>query len=148
MTNTLLIHHQDGLCEYGVKNIRLEVSARGLALELEAEENPDCALGSFGAPTLYVEAATVSATSLADLEREYIDVPVGWDTDEASKEDNIFRIYIGEHFALDNNKVAIERIGPGEFRLRWSADAADLNYYDERAKRNRIEVQAAFRTGQ
>jgi hypothetical protein len=143
--NTVLIHHQDGLCEYRISRVRLTIQGGSLDLEISTERNPECSLGGLGSPTLYVESASVQAASPPELQREDVNVLVGWDTDELSKSDNIFRIYLGEHFALDNNVLAIERVNIHELRLRWEADCVDLNYYDERAKRNRVEAHATFR---
>jgi hypothetical protein len=143
--NTVVIYHQDGLCEYRVSEVRLRVVGGSLDLEIETERNPTCRLSGLGSPKLYVEAATVRAVSLAKLEREEIVVPIGWDTAEISKFDNIFRIYLSAHFALDNNVLTIERVDRDAVHIVWEADSVDLNYYDDRAKRNRVEVRTTFR---
>lgn len=143
--NSVLIHHQDGLCEYRIADVRLRLIGGSLDIEIKTDKNRDCPLGGLGAPRLYVESATVAARSIATLQYEKVVVPVGWDTDEASKDDNIFRIYLGAHFAMDNNVLSIERVGSDEFLIAWDADSVDLNYYDDKAQRNRIEVRATFR---
>ena len=61
------------------------------------------------------------------------------------KENNIARIYIGEHQALDNTKIHLHRLSSKEIQISWVADAEDFNYYDERAKRNEIIVHAVYK---
>ncbi|MEO0536163.1 MAG: hypothetical protein AAF215_20100 [Cyanobacteria bacterium P01_A01_bin.123] len=137
--NRIIIHHQDGTCPFNVANIKLSVKDGKLDLEIETHENEDCVLGFLPSPTLYVENTEVTARTLAELTREELDVPIGWNTD-----DNIFRIYIGQHQALDHNKVTIRRRNPTEIEIDWKSDAVDFNYYDERARRNVIEAHCVY----
>ena len=146
MNNSVIIRHQDGLCVFEIETIELRVTKDGLNMEIETKENSDCVLGFLPPPSLFIENAIVPVNCLEDLGQEQIDVNigVGWNFDEASKQNNVFRIYIGQHQSLDNNHLSIERISPTEIKISWIADAVDFNYYDERAKRNVVETYAIY----
>ncbi len=142
--NTLTIRHQDGDCVYDVESVMLNVDANGLDLEISTKENPDCVLGFLPAPSLYVESGTISVSTAAELQSEKLQVSSGWDTEDGEKEDNIFRIYIGQHQALDNNILTLERTESGQVQIYWVSDSVDFNYYDDRAKRNELELSAVY----
>jgi len=139
------VFHQEGTCVYEISGAAMTISDGELDMGITTSENKDCRLGILGPPSLAIESASVSAADMSELTEEEINVAVGWDTEEEIKEDNIFRIYLAEHHALDNNKVLISRCGPEEITVSWRADATDFNYCDERAKRNAVEVQLTLR---
>jgi hypothetical protein len=63
---------------------------------------------------------------MEELNEEHLNVAVGWDTDEVSKEDNIFRIYISQHEALNNNRVQIMRMEANQVHIRWHSESQDF----------------------
>ena len=69
---------------------------------------------------------------------ERFQVEVGWDTDEVRKEDNIFRICISQHAALDENKVRIVRRPCNRIEVVWRS--VSQNFEDFRDPPSRIEV--------
>ena len=144
--NHITIHHQDGICVYPVARMYLQIVNGVLNLEVEAGTNKECPLGFLPEPTLYVEDADVAARSIVDLGEEKLLVPFGWD-DESGEEktSNIFRIYIGQHQSLDNNVLQLRRLSDASVEILWQSDAPDFNYYDGRAKRNKVDVRCVHR---
>ena len=91
--NTVEIQHLDGSVVYDLRVSAFSLEDGLLNMDLKAEPNPSGPFAHMGAPTLYIEHATVDASSLEGLVSQRLDVKTGWDTEEDEKEDNIFRIY-------------------------------------------------------
>jgi hypothetical protein len=143
LENQVAIYHQDETVAVAIKSIQLRVQQGYLNVEIETLSDERTSLG-MGEPTLYIEEVLLSVQTLEELLFEEISVPVGWDTEEESKEDHIFRIYLHGHYALDNNKLTLRRVSPEAIELIWEADADDFCYYNEQAKRNAITVHAIY----
>ncbi len=127
--NQVVITHLGEPCVFEIDRCELSITGEGLDLDVFTKPNRDCPLGHLSAPQLHIESATVNAKSIQDLIEEHLNVAVGWDTDEAIKEDNIFRIYISQHEALNNNRVTIVRYQDQRIEIQWCAEAQDfLNF--------------------
>jgi hypothetical protein len=124
--NQVVITHLGEPCIFEIARCELNITEDGLDLDVFTKPNRDCPLGHLSAPEVHIESATVNSTSIHDLNEEHLNVAVGWDTDEASKEDNIFRIYISQHEALNNNRVKIVRTQDKRIEIRWYAEAQDF----------------------
>lgn len=127
--NQVVITHLGEPCVYEIERRELSVTSSGLDLDVYTKANKECPLGHLSAPELHIEYATVAATSREELIDEELNVEVGWDTDEESKEDNIFRIYISQHEALNKNRVKIVRNPANQIEIQWTAKAQDFNYF-------------------
>ncbi len=144
MQNQIVIHLQDEDCIYEIESVDLTVSDGLMDLEIKAKPNDDCVLGFLPNPVLTIEDATISAPDVAELNAETLDVKDGWESDGEEKEEDVFLIYLGQHTALDNNHLELKRLSENQIEISWKCDAVDFNYYDERAKRNPIEVHCVF----
>ena len=142
--NTVVIHHQDGDCRFTICRVELTLADRELDLEIETDENPDCPLGFLPPPLLVVESADIGAANLGELEDARLEVARGWEGDDATTERNVFRVYIGQHEALDDNRLSLRRLDERTIAIHWTAESEDFNYYDERAKRTKLEVFATY----
>lgn len=136
--NQVVIFHLGEACVFDIDRSELTITDRGLDLDVFTRPNVGCPLGHLSAPHLHIESATVNATSIDDLTEEQFDIEVGWDTDEVSKEDNIFRIYISQHAALNNNKVRIVRRPGNRFEVVWRSESRD--FLDFRNPESHVEV--------
>ncbi len=143
MSNIVKIYHQDGLCEFPVKDIDFSIGEKKFDLEISTSAGTG-PLAGLGEPHFGIDDATISVSSIDDLTVEALTEVQGWDTLETSKADNIFRVYFGEHLGVDNNEVSLTKNDDGTLTILWKGDAPDFNYYDERAKRNKIEVLVTF----
>jgi hypothetical protein len=137
--NQVVIFHLGEPCVFEIDRSELKVTDRGLDLDVFTRPNPDCPLGHLCAPELHIESATVKATSTHDLTDELFEVAVGWDTDEAQKEDNIFRIYISQHAALNKNRVRIVRRPGNRIEVVWRSEG-ERDFLDFRNPAPCVEV--------
>ena len=53
-------------------------------------------------------------------------------------------LYVKAHFDINENKILIEQEGD-EYVLTWTGVTDDINYYDERAKPNRIQIRTPIK---
>ena len=127
--NQVVITHLGEPCVYEIDRCELSVTSDGLDFDVYTKKNKECPLGHLSAPELHIEYGTVTATTRAELTNEELNVEVGWDTDEESKEDNIFRIYISQHQALNKNQVRIIRNQANQIEILWTSEAQDFNYF-------------------
>lgn len=124
--NQVVITHLGEPCVFEIERCELSISEDGLDLDVFTNPNRGCPLGHLSAPTIHIESGTVGVKTIEALTAEELNVAVGWDTDEETKEDNIFRIYISQHEALNNNRVKITRNQDRQIEIRWHADAQDF----------------------
>jgi len=124
--NQVVITHLGEPCVFEIDRCELRITEDGLDLDVFTHPNRECPLGHLSAPTIHIESATIKAKTVGDLEKEELNVPVGWDTDEETKEDNVFRIYISQHEALNNNRVTIVRSQEARIEIQWFADAQNF----------------------
>ncbi len=136
--NQVVIFHLGEPFVFEIDKCSLKISDDGLDLDVWTRPNLDCLLGHLSAPSLHIESATVTANSLEDLKVERLDVASGWDTDAERKEDNIFRIDIGQHEALNNNRVYIAQRPDSRIEIRWHSEAQ--NFLDFRDPDCSLEV--------
>ena len=142
----LLIKNQDGNCLFTVSSIEIEFFETGLDLTITCLENRDCNLGFLPAPKLYLENIEISENEFNKLETKKVEIPFGWETESGEeKETNIARIYIGQHQALNKNLITLEKIESNLFRVIWASESSDFNYYDDRAKNNKLELNCEFK---
>lgn len=137
--NQVVIFHLGEPCVFEIDRSELAVTERGLDLDVFARPNVGCPLGHLSAPILHIESATVNAASIDELTEEEFEVEVGWDTDEVQKEDNIFRIYISQHAALNKNTVRIVRRRDGRIEVVWCSEG-ERDFNDFRGPAGRVEV--------
>ena len=124
--NQVVITHLGKPCVFNIDRCELNITKRGLDLDVFTKPNRECPLGHLSAPTIHIESATVGADAIEALTEEELNVAIGWDTDDETKEDNIFRIYISQHEALNNNRVTIVRNQGKQIEIRWHASAQDF----------------------
>ena len=97
-------------------------------------------------PKLYLENIGISKNSFIKTQRNEIDIPLGWEAESGEeKEYDIARIYIGQHHPLNKNTIVLERLKSDLVKLTWCSEASDFNYYDERAKDNKLELSCEFK---
>ena len=143
--NQVVITHLSEHCVFDIDRCELKITGDGLDLDVFTKPNRDCPLANLSAPTIHIESATVAAKTIEDLTEEELNVAVGWDTDEEIKEDNIFRIYISQHEALNNNRVSIVRNPDKQIEIKWNADAQD--FLDFRNPNCTVEVYCVIEWG-
>lgn len=124
--NQVVVTHLGEPCVYEIDHCELNLTDRGLDLDVFTRPNDACPLAHLGEPTFHIESATVDAYTIEGLTEEYLSVDVGWDTDDERKEDNIFRVCISQHLALDNNRVEMVRNQNDQFEIKWTATAQDF----------------------
>ena len=124
--NQVVITHLGEPCVFDIERCELSIGDDGLDLNVFTNPNRDCPLGHLSAPTIHIESGTVNAKTIDTLTEEELNVAVGWDTYEERKEGNIFRIYISQHAALNNNRVKITRNQDQQIEVKWTADAPDF----------------------
>jgi hypothetical protein len=133
--NTVTVYHEDGVCTYRIKEANFCIEDFALHAIITTFENETCALAFAGDPILYVVGAIVESESNEDLEEVEIFAESGRDAEDV---DTIFRIYISDHFTLDNNHLRLKRIGENLVNVEWACDADDFN--SGFPKRNKLEV--------
>ena len=141
--NEVMVRHQDGDCLFQIDFISLEIDEDGLSLEIETRDNQDCVLGFLPPPSLCIEFAPLSVSTVEELQREVLKAHIGWDP-EGNSEENVFRIYMGQHQGLDNNEVVLSRDNGGNISIHWTSQTNDFKYYDHRAQINSVEVWATY----
>ena len=142
----LIIKHQDGDCVFQISAVEVEYFETGLDLTVTCHKNRYCVLGFLPAPKLYLENINISKNMFSESKEHKIEIPFGWENDAGEeKEDNISRIYIGQHQPLNENIISLEKINSNSYKLSWSSEAPDFNYYDERARNNKLELNCEFR---
>lgn len=127
---------------FEIATCKLAVTEQGLDFGVFTKPNKMSPFGHLSPPHLHIEAATVRASSIDELKCEELQVAIGWDTDEESKDDNIFRIYISQHEALNNNCVRISRRPNDDIEIRWSAESQD--FLDFRNPNCSVEVSCVI----
>ncbi len=142
--NQVVSTHLGEPCVFEVESCELSITENGLDLNVCTKPNLDCPLGHLAAPELHIESASVNAERVDELTEEHLRVAVGWDTDEAAKENNIFRISISQHEALNNNQLQITR-KRNELHIRWHSEAQD--FIDFRNPDCTVEVYCVIREG-
>ena len=143
--NQVVITHLGEPCVFDIARCKLSITEAGLDLDVFTNPNRDCSLGHLSAPTIHIESGTVGAKSLETLASEELNVAVGWDTDEEAKKNNVFRIYISQHEALNNNRVKITRNQDNEIEIWWQADAQD--FLDFRNPGCKVEAYCVIEAG-
>ena len=143
--NQVVITHLGEPCVFDIDRCELNITKHGLDLDVFTKPNRECPLGHLSAPTIHIESATVGAKAINDLVEQELTVAVGWDTDEETKEDNIFRIYISQHAALNNNRVTIARNRSGQIEIKWFSDAQ--NFLDFRNPACTVETYCVIEVG-
>ncbi|MBL8812826.1 MAG: hypothetical protein JNM43_21855 [Planctomycetaceae bacterium] len=143
--NQVVITHLGEPCVFDIEKCKLSISEAGLDLDVFTNPNRDCPLGHLSAPTIHIESGSVGAKSLEALTAEELDVAMGWDTDEETQNRNIFRIYISQHEALNNNRVKITRNQDKEIEIRWQAEARD--FLDIRNPGCKVDVYCVIEAG-
>lgn len=138
--NALTINHLGEDVVHELSDIKLEVADSQLNLEIKAIRNQNGPLSHLSSPALYIEDATVSASSKSAIVAEEISVERGWDTDGIEKEDNIFRICISQHLALDNNRVRLRRVDD-QIEIDWTCTCQ--NVLDFRDADNELRLQCS-----
>jgi hypothetical protein len=88
--NQVVITHLGEPCVFDIDRCELSITEDGLDLDVFTNPNRNCPLGHLSAPTIHIESATVNAKTIEELTKEELNVPVGWDTDDDPKADNIF----------------------------------------------------------
>ncbi len=143
--NQVVITHLGEPCVFDIDRCEMNITENGLDLNVFTHPNRECPLGHLSAPTLHIESATVGASTVEDLTEEELNVAVGWDTDAETKENNIFRIYVSQHEALNNNRLKIVRSQGRQIEIKWSADAQD--FLDFRNLDCTVEVYCGIESG-
>ena len=142
----LIIKHQDGDCVFQVSSVEVEHFETGLDLTVTCHENRDCVLGFLPAPKLYLENINISKNMFSRNMEHKIEISLGLYNDVGEeKEDNVSRIYIGQHQPLNENTIFLEKINSNSYKLSWYSEAPDFNYYDERARNNKLELNCEFK---
>lgn len=139
--NTLTINHLGEDVVHGIAEVKLEVNDGQLNLEAKAIRNESGPFSHLSSPALYIEDATVSASSKSAIASEEIVVDDGWDTDEIEKEDNIFRICINQHLALNNNRVTLRRVDD-QIEVDWTCTCQ--NVLDFRDADNELRLHCSI----
>ncbi|WP_413662490.1 hypothetical protein ACG1BZ_14830 [Microbulbifer sp. CNSA002] len=146
MNNYILIKHQDGDCTFQVKSIELALYETGLDIEIRSNDNRDCCLGFLPSPSIYLENIAISSESIGSIQYEEVDIELGWEHENGEeKEENVSRIYMGEHLPLNKTKLILSRVSETELSIALQSTASDFNYYDERAKDNPIEAKVIYK---
>ena len=125
-TDMLEIKHLAETVVYRVSNVQCAIDAGRLNVEVETTPIEGGPFSHLSNPTLFIENATVHVDSLSAIEHEKIDVETGWDTDEQQKSDNIFRININQHLALNNNHLIVRRTTSSEIEIEWRCTCQNI----------------------
>lgn len=134
----LSIDHLGAQFQYDIQSVELGLSAGLLNLEVTTVANASSPFSHLAPPTLHIEDAVVSVMSLDELGTEEVNVPVGWDTDTSTKTDNIFRIYINQHLALNNNHLTLRRTDVSHLAIDWTCECQNILWY--RNPNNRLRL--------
>ncbi len=125
--NQVVIYHLNEPYAFEVAEVDWFLEDGEFDLEIKTKGNAD--FGDPCDPKLAMESVIVDANNIYELEREVVEVEVGWDTEEESKENNIFRTYLNAHLPVDNNKVELQRRSPTEVEVHWKGVSQNMWWY-------------------
>jgi hypothetical protein len=118
--------------EDGIR-VNLDAETDGMALKTVADTAQDPAN-----PRAEV-AFVVEALDVGMLVGQRFLVPHG-----RTRDDDLASIYYYEHEDLNENVVEFLGLDGDRFRVRWTASARDVNYYDGSKPKTKLEVEGWF----
>lgn len=146
MNNYILIKHQDGDCTFEIRNVVLALYETGLDIEIRSNTNRECCSGFLPSPSIYFENIRISAASVESIQSEEVSIELGWEDENGEeKEENVSRVYMGEHLPLNKTSLILRRVSKKELSIFLKATTSDFNYYDERAKDNTVEFRLIYK---
>jgi hypothetical protein len=152
MKEQFVIKHQDGDIIREVKSARIRFTLEdgtwkvGLELKTFRDYDPDDEgegwEGDDDPIILHLMDFPVGPQDPRAKGHFEIAVPKGFDAEEGRYWANL---YFGEHFQPDNSRIRVTRLPDDAYLVEWACTGEDVDYYDKRAKDNKIIVTARAR---
>jgi len=144
MAGHIRIHHQDGTVEYNVTSAKYGFLGDKLFLEIEGEPAREHRFAKhFPLCGVELNQLPVGGSEIsACFDREFV-IPMSQVEEEPFRYTNF---YLGTHYDLDENHIRFLK-EKKTVVLEWQGVAPDVNYYDQRAKPNAVEIRCPIKPG-